>query len=86
MVSIMLVSWVILEVRDDMDDDNTASSSRRSPKLRERSRGIVSTVCVYSLSTERECVVCAGGISAGSGCLGGGMVVKADIVDVDARR
>ena len=40
-----------------MEDESTASSSRRSAKLRERSSGSVSSSCVYSARIARECAV-----------------------------
>ena len=41
------------EVMEDMEEERTASSSRRSAKLRERSRGRESRVWVYSESRDR---------------------------------
>jgi len=41
-------------VMEDMEEERTASSSRRSAKLRERSRGSESRVWVYSESRESE--------------------------------
>ena len=65
----MSVSWITLLVTVVMEDDRTASSSRRSAKLRERSRGRESRECVYSVRSARECAVFAG---------------EADVVETDA--
>lgn len=56
----MLVSWITLLVTAVMDDERTASSSRRSAKLRERSSGRESRECVYSVRSAREWAVLAG--------------------------
>lgn len=46
--SIISVRVVIFVVIEDMEAERTASSSRRSAKLRERSSGSASSVCEYS--------------------------------------
>ena len=47
------VRFLIFMMMEAMEDERTASSSRRSAKLRERSRGRVSRVWLYSERTER---------------------------------
>ena len=51
--SMTWVSCWIFMVIDAMEEERTASSSRRSAKLRDRSRGRVSRVWVYSETRER---------------------------------
>lgn len=55
--SIMRVRSRILVVIEVIDEERTASSSRRSAKLRERSRGNESKVWVYSERRAREYAV-----------------------------
>jgi hypothetical protein len=55
--SIISVRELIFVVMEDMEAERTASSSRRSAKLRERSRGRESRVWVYSLRRAREYTV-----------------------------
>lgn len=77
----MPVSLMTLLVTAVMEEDNTASSSRSSAKLRERSRGRESRVCVYSVRREREWAAFAGEavvVDEDAGGLGGPMD---DIVD-----
>lgn len=55
--SILRVKACILWVIEAMEDERTASSSRRSAKFLDKSSGKASSVCVYSCRRDREYAV-----------------------------
>ena len=70
----MSVRARIFDVIEIMDEERTASSSLKSAKFRERSRGRESRVCVYSVNKASEWAVVSWAEGSTACNLGGTMI------------